>query len=297
MDIRRQSVSIALLVWALTGGASALTKVIAQGDDFFGRGERTLQLVTGSAQARRIAQERYRFVRWFGSNSGTFPLLGTEASYSTVMFPVGRSDRAYVFLLPDDWRGKEVNSIFCYQRKDGKDRMVYRVNLEQRDSLATRDRPARRAAPIMSLLDFVTREIPVRLNGAEHVKSYAVRGGISQFAKNDLALRRDYVGYRYYFGVDALEVSLLSGRQGGNPYLASGVWYDLERDPFTKAEFRNGSDGFYRKYGLPAAQGELALISGGTLGAPNAYPAFGEEQTSPSGRSGRVGEGKTFSPP
>ena len=184
---------------------------------------------------------------------GMLPIGGDESYYNLVLFPIGRSDRMYIMLLPGLF-GTNVYRIYCYQRNAGNVRLTYKVNLELKDKLATKSKPAKRLARITSLLDLITTETPVDENDGEHIETYAVKGRIGPFVKNDLAKKEDYVVYHYCFGTDELAVWELS-----NSISPNVEEYSLDKDPYTNVDLKSGDD-FYNRYGLPVSRWELALM-------------------------------------
>ncbi len=203
----------------------------------------------------RIAHERFQFVHWFASTTGDWPISEMGGDYKQiVLFPLGRSDRMYVLLTPGYWHGQELSCVFCYQRKSGKNKIVYRVNLENQDRIAVKGRPLKISTPFSNLLAYFTSESLILVNSVAHIQSYVVKS--SRFAKNDLAIKRDYVGYTCELVTDTLQVSLLSHFRSDGFDLEA--WYDLGTDNSTQIE---GTQQFYKKYGLPVAQKELELFS------------------------------------
>lgn len=225
------------------------------------KGRQTLQRET--AKAKRIARERYKFVHWFASKTGLWPISRMIGDYTdTVAFPLGRSDRMYVLLLPGYWSdGREVDWILCYQRKNGKNKLVYRVTFEQQDRIATKARPIKAMTRDPNLLASVTGENSYFEGNVKHIGSDAVQQG-SRFAREDLANLRDYVLYDSDLTINALQLSPHSARPNASTF--GDASYYLDEDPFTQAKLRHDDshEDFYRRYGLPVAPAELAMIGG-----------------------------------
>lgn len=217
----------------------------------------TVTLANRSAAAKTLALERYKFLKRLEPKFGNMlPIGGDETYNDSVLFPVGRSDRMYVMLLPGLF-GKNFYRIYCYQRNAGRDKLVYTVKLERKDRLASKDKPAKQLAKVTSLLDIITTESSVNEDGAEHVEGYAVQGKLSSSVWTDLAKKQDYVHYHYSFGINALNIWLLSDiAYDGSVNSVEG--FELDKDPITNADLTGYE--FYTKYGLPAASGELAII-------------------------------------
>jgi hypothetical protein len=265
MTTHRQNTNIALHIWVLAIGLSTLTGAAAQTDN-------------KEAPARLIARERFQFVNRISAKLDVFPIYRTaEEDYAT-LFPVGRSDRMYLLFKHVYWpNGEGPNDvIFCYQRKNGKDKLVYRVKLEPIERVETKARPAKIPLRTKSLLEYITTEDPWVRDKIKLASSYAVMGTISQFAKNDLAAEQDYAVYYYTPCTSLLRVWLLSDlKNGRQPDLEEWGpeqgFYNLGEDPYTKAKLKEGvtdKDGvlsitpgkqeFYQKYGLPLAATELS---------------------------------------
>ncbi len=234
-----------------------------QEENRFFRDELALQLPNRTAATKRIAHERYAFLKRIMSRTPGFYLLGTEEHYDTLLFPVGSSDRAYAIELPsnDNWYRPHYR-VSCYQRKNGRDVLVYRVDLEERDRILKKRRPAKKVARIQSLLDYLTDYTItgyVALEGRhqrEHLITFAVRGRLTKFARSDLSAKRDYVEYGVSLGENALYVSLFPANQGSA--YTSGEVYALDYDPYRKVTLKD--DQFYLEYGLPVAKQELPRL-------------------------------------
>ena len=231
--------------------------------DPFRRGVVTLHLALRCPAAMRAARARYRFLRRLESRLH-FRLYEGEAGHQAVLFPLSRSDRAYVMLLPwYDGEDKPHYRVDCYEREHGRDKLLYSILLERQDRVVTKDRPAKAASRIGSLLDFLTSERPV-LEGVGlapsvlHAVSFPPKLPISHSAASDLAAPRQYVEYDYHIGVDAIEVSLIAERFRKD--YSGGEQYGQSQDPLTGAPLRYGE--FYKRYGLPVAMGELPLLCG-----------------------------------
>jgi len=212
-----------------------------------------LLLASKSGKAKALAAERYHFLDWFQSQTGRFPLEHNEQTYNTLLFPLGRSDRAYVLLLGGDSSDLSGHRLWCYQRTNGKYHRVYKVNLTRKDRVVSKGAPAVRLAPT-SLWIYLTGED--EFNNEKNVitdESYPVKGTVSQLTKIDLKSKRRYVPYNFWFGVNLLQVSLLSDCTRLRP--PGGESYCMDQDPITKKDI--DSDVFYRKYGLPPTTEEI----------------------------------------
>ncbi len=196
-------------------------------------------------RAHSIALQRYAFVQRLEAKFGLSLLGSFDVQHHTVLFPVGRSDRIYLCLEDFDEESVTgdtlVSALYCYQRKNGKDQFVYRVPLRLLKSLRYQKKPIR------SLLDFI--------NDYNGNGSYAIRGKISPLAMTDLAIKRDYVYYKFDVNSGFLFVWLLSEITNDYDPL-DGHDYESDIDPVTHAPLKESE--FFQKYGLPVAKGELA---------------------------------------
>ena len=207
------------------------------------------------AKARRIALERYRFLKRLEPKFGELPIYrypGDTAASDVTMFPVGRSDRLYVFLWDSGYQKDFTNTsqMFCYQHQEGKDQLVYQVNLE--DKL----RPANKVKSIKSSMNYVNSYIEYdedKDGKTIHLHSVSIVGTLSDLAQKDLAANRDYVEYKAEPFDGAFSVTLLSSTHD-DVYDS----YNLTEDPYTKATLND--DAFFAKYGLLVAKKELPLL-------------------------------------
>lgn len=247
MNTWRRSMGAALLVWAVALSLFTSPRATAQGGRTAPRSQapRPTLRPAGAGkepEARRLALERYRFLERLEPQFGGLPISEMAGDYTAVaLFPVGRSDRVYLFL----WGG-DINYASCFQRKGSRDRLVYRFALDPVD------RPPKRIRPVGSLLDYIR-------SAGNMAGSYAIHGRISRFARSDLALRQEYVIYCLTSMGDILEVGLLSDVE--SIFLApwAGEQYDLHKDPVTGAKLTE--DEFFRRHGLPVAKKERTLLS------------------------------------
>jgi hypothetical protein len=250
MNIRRQNMAIALFAWAVVSYLSSYTRVIAQNDDDYRRGEITLRLASGSAKAKRLEFERYRLWHRVQSKFG-FPFQ-THYSRTELLFPAGKSDRLYLVLMAPwwpSWSASGTDELFCFQLDNYKVILVYKVSLTLRVSSSNEIRPFK------NLLDYMPREY------------WAIRGRISNVVQNDLAMERNYVSYEYDPIESTLDVFLLSDLSDLKkrvPDVAQREAYFILEDPLTHSKFKENSEEFYRKYGFPVARGELSYIIGAT---------------------------------
>lgn len=262
MIAHRWLVCITLLLWGLFPGLPLITQTHAQSITRPNPCETPCQAPqpanpsapVGSV-ARRLAFDRYRFLQRLAKKLGTFPLyMDAGESDLKAIFPVGRSDRVYLFFDGAFWPDQRLSeTISCYQDYGGKDKLVYRIYLADRES------PAKKIARVSSLQDYIDSEglTAGAENGHEHDEGYAVKGKLSQYATTDLAARREYVEYRYVSMEDVLQVWLLSDLKDGYSSKMT-IYEENSLDPKTQTQYPSR---FYKKYGLPVSQEELALIS------------------------------------
>ena len=262
MDKQRQRIRITLLVctivWISVLCVSGCTQIPAPIRQHAPEPPNVASKAT--SPARRLALERYAFVKRLAPKFGELPLdiaSGDTSREIVPMFPVGRSDRVYIFFWNDPEQGNtEHDQIFCYQHKDGQDELVYQLNLDVTNRPATKARPVRKMKQITSLLDYVhSRGILNTDNGVGNSPSYAFVGQPSDLALKDLAAKRDYVEYRYYGMGDMLEFYCLSELTNSEFADQFDEQYLLDQDLVTKKT--STPEEFFRKYGLPVAKGEL----------------------------------------
>ena len=206
-------------------------------------------------QARQLAMERWEFVKRLGREINFSIWSYTFADY-TALFPIGRSDRVYLLCLgpysnePNDHEVQDypTNEILCYQRKKGRDKLVYKLPIIHVLS------PATKGYPPKSLLEYITSHGMGEsyVNGNQSISadgSLAIQAPISIYEYNDLSAQGDYVEYKDDWGIDCLDIYLLSD-------LKSQV-------PDKKEELGLGEDTF-KKYGLPVIKEEEAVMGGKT---------------------------------
>jgi hypothetical protein len=113
---------------------------------------------------------------------------------------------------------------------------------------------------INSLLDFLNSgDYWLESDSSRGDKGYALNGRMNQFERQDLATAREYVQYSLISYIDQLQVWLPSDRENGHPPVeAKAAQYDMDEDPYSQSELKEGE--FYRKYGLPLAKAELPLF-------------------------------------
>jgi hypothetical protein len=215
-------------------------------------------------QARQLAMERYQFVQRLG-HEANFTISKSFAIDDTALFPIGRSDRVYLLCVgpfrnsADD---KEVpdtpsNEILCYQRKNGKDKLVYKAPLE----IVWRA-PAVLNPP-KNLIEYITTH-GMDLGYSSDNKTFGYAGSLSLAGQvtidefYDLTAERDYVEYEDVPPVLSLDVTLISDMRAGEKKYTEIL---VGQDPVTKKDW--DEDQFYKRYGLPVVKEEEALIAGG----------------------------------
>lgn len=197
------------------------------------------------SQAKRIARERFQFLKRLEAKFSGLPIYSMGGDYCDVaIFPVGRADRLYLFLWFDSDEVPTGNYVYCYQRKDGKDELVYRLTLDPVDG------PAKQGKGIKSLLDYIHLAGHATLSGHKPGGGYVIEGRISRFARNDLAVRREYALYCCDIMNDVLQVGLLSDVEVGSVLPVKVAHYDTAGE-------------YFERYGLPVSRKEMALIRDG----------------------------------
>ncbi len=185
----------------------------------------------------------------------------------TVYFPVGKSDRMYVYL------SRKLRA-YCYLRQAGKYKVLYRVRLTDNRKYVHGSVVLPKHT-ISSLYDEFTHKFVLGSGNDSVIFSSSLIGSI--FAKNDLKKKQDFVQYIYDPPIDAVSAFLVS-YDPNSTAVDKGVQYCLDIDPITKeklsiseTEVKNGvtvktggelgTDRFYEKYGLPLLRIELDLLS------------------------------------
>ncbi len=222
------------MIWAVVLGASTVTQAIAQSD---WQGAQPSQ----SPRLLRMALARYRLVKQCHL---PFEAFGPDQN-DTVLLPIGKDDRVYSFVQEDS-----LSAISCYQRKNGKDRLIYSIDLKYQERRA---KNVRRAAHFTNLLDFVTSE---SLEGNGRIWGNVIVSPISQFARKDLAVKRDYIQYTHTYFNDGVSVFLLSDlKVTASITPLVDYHYNVSQDPFTRAPMK--PEEWFKKYGLPVTKREL----------------------------------------
>lgn len=281
-DLGLQLLGLVLLTSVLSAARSQDALGIPPEDDL------VLELPKRSAAAKQLANERYQMLKSIQTRMPGFR-LGRGGFFCTeILFPLGRSDRAYTLELPPPPRDEYEYRITCFQRKDKEVKLVYRVDLKERRWLVTKRRPAHEITRVESLLDYLMRE-SVTLEGhglgskeEKYASTYTFKRAISKFARADLASVRGGVLYGVQTVISTLYVSRFLGGVGKGNETAKDEYF-IESDPDTKVKLDNGwylvdNDRFFRKYGLPAAKAELPLLdpvgSGGSRPAGVSLPSL-----------------------
>lgn len=229
----------------------------ARSRDNLQRGRDLLAQLITDKKSMGIAHDRYAFLSWYRLTKNTDPIHRSDSRHNTLLFPIGRCDRAYVILDGADAHDVFGCTISCYQRINGKWRSVYRVSLASVTSTDFRGDTSVGSVPAMSLIDSLFR--PYSTDSSLPLQHYEVKGRLDDAVINDLARYQDYVWYSFWLGQDTLQVSLLSetvttrSNKGDLHFL-------LINDPTTKKPMT--SEQFYDTYGLPICSQEFAHIRG-----------------------------------
>ncbi|HEX5323023.1 MAG TPA: hypothetical protein VFW40_04495 [Capsulimonadaceae bacterium] len=217
-------------------------------------------------EARRLAMERWEFVDRL-AREAHFYLSKTLESVDTALFPIGRSDRVYLLCLgpfsnePNDREAQDypTNEILCYQRKNGRDKLVYKLPIINVLS------PPTKTYPPKSLLEYINSQdmgesYVIGNQSIDADGSLAIECPITIYEYNDLSAHRDYVEYRLVPPIFCIDVYLLSDTTSGDwPSKKEEIGLGLGQDPKETMT----SDKFYPRYGLPVIKEEEALMESG----------------------------------
>lgn len=190
----------------------------------------------------QLARQRYLFVKRLHETRGV--TLYQQTFYAAyALFPVGRDDRVYI--LSDDLDSTNVSAhIYRYDRKDGRDRLVYAVRLEQRWNP---DKPwiGGYTGRIKSLLQVVKQNhwVPV--------------GKISRFARDDLSREQEIVRYTWIPYTDTVNIRLSSRLNDSGPGSITSSDADTNATRQTSTLL---SGNLVKKNGLPICREEFAII-------------------------------------
>jgi hypothetical protein len=240
MRTLKQAIHYCVFIFVLAEVQLLSSRAIAQE-------ERMLRLEARNSRINEFAHERYQLLTDIQNKVGFFPLIDNEVCFCTVIFPIGRSDRAYGLFLPIPYRSETLPSRYvlcCFQRTRTVTQVVYKIDLISMQVAASNVR-ANTHKPPTSLLDYIK------------IYQMALPPRVTATDLKDLAIQRDYVGYKYEFGDYTLRVSLFSAYRDG---LVTDEGYSLDDVLATKGENSFGLPPFYQKYGLPPASVELKSI-------------------------------------
>ena len=188
-------------------------------------------------EEKKLALERNQFLDRVWPRYG-IQISSTPEQYGTVIFPFGRSDRMYALLWGMYINGHPVNRFYCFQRKHGKDKLLYTFGLGDR---RLHDKKVKK---VNSLLNFI------------YDLQCDIIGQISRYAKNDLTQISNYVGYSVKERVELLEVFIISDSDTQNIIKRihkEPLYVDEDSHSKKKMEVYQ----FFKTYGLPVLPGEL----------------------------------------
>ncbi len=193
--------------------------------------------VNQNPKEKKLALERYQFLFRVGSHYG-IDITSTMEQGGYAIFPFRRADRMYALLHDMYINGNPVEKFYCFQRKDGKDKLVYMLNLYTKRS------HYRKIKKINNLMNYI------------YSKHCEIKGKINHYVKKDLTKISNYVVYSHMQIIDQLRVFMISDND--NEKLVDKIYKEplyVDRDPYSKKNMEVYQ--FFKTYGLPILPAEL----------------------------------------
>jgi hypothetical protein len=220
---------------------------------------------------REFALERERLVAGIAHLIGFYPIQpGSFGHETSLLFPVGRPDRAYVLFQPwpDPVYGSQSEDVLCcYQRTRRGITLVYKIDLKLAD-------PRKYIIPVeptgngFSLLSYLMSQQPASrpANADWDVTHYDLHSSLTSTEIKDLAKKGTYVEYYAEVPDGGFRVSIVSNDENSS---IDGLYeYNYDPDPAIKrlnpialARLRPYGFDFLKEYGLPPAFAELKLLA------------------------------------
>jgi len=270
MRTRNQLVCFTLAVLTCAFGVLLSRQASAQYQAPTLKDEPMIGVELKNPKIKRFALERARLVADIAHQIGFYPIQSGDFGHATsVLFPLGRSDRAYALFRPwpdYDMRHQQKDILCCYQRTHGVAKLVYKINLLLADPKKSK-RPTISPGISLSLLAYLkSRETYWPDKNNQWVPThYDLLASVTSMEIKDLVIKREYVEYYTEVPDDGVRVSLISNDNSGD---LDGL-YDYSDDPnpairrlgpVAVARLRPYGFDFKKEYGLPPAFAELKLL-------------------------------------
>ena len=194
-----------------------------------------------------LALARYRFLKQIERQKlGTNPLRRSIESNQEVLFPLGRSDKAYLVLTGLHYikiRDYQGDQMVCYELKGDVVKFMYSVKL------VIVNKP-RKDIPVTHMRDYISTK-------GDNRSRYVLAGHISKEAKRDLSLKQELVCYSDHPMFSALYVDCLSPSvpKSSSEREDHRQYFDSNAERFSLGETR-----WFETHGLPICDRELAAI-------------------------------------
>jgi hypothetical protein len=216
--------------------------------------------ICGPIQSSPIAHQplalaRYRILMQIQRQYGDYKLPGkTLFTRDDVLFPAGRSDKAYAIAQRHKAKGRALVELACYE-SSGKDvRLVYSVKMR------IIYKPPKDKIRVRNVLDYISLLGYNSEDPQEKSYSYAVPGNISKNVKRDLSLAQELVDYSFESNIGILYVQFFRSKVAQSIDEHERMQSFFVPDDST--DNPTASSQWYKTYGLPVANCELTAQGG-----------------------------------